>query len=176
MKYSSLITLLSLSAATVMALPSPVRPVAPRAESDSCAPKSITNSNTCVAAQKLADGIDENIAVQKQEQSDVAAIKKIVGTSNIDQAKFQSVKEKLLRTVNKGISVRESNQKMAPPGNNAITGLRTVANAQKKELSQAESLEGTASDLDIISNLQTEFSGGIEQNKKNKEAALDCCT
>lgn len=45
--------------------------------------------------------------------------------------------------------------------------LRQVQNAQAEELNLAQSLIGQASDLDIVSKLETDFAGGIKQNQQN---------
>ncbi|KLU85240.1 hypothetical protein MAPG_04268 [Magnaporthiopsis poae ATCC 64411] len=130
----------------------------------------------CVASKKLADGIDKNIALQKMEQQAVGEVKKLLSADGqIDQAKFAEAKKVLVGYVNDGIKVREENQKAAQPGNPAIPGLATVANAQKSELQQAEGLKGTKADLAVVAQLEKEFAGGIEQNQKNKLAAMTGC-
>jgi hypothetical protein len=83
-----------------------------------------TNNN---AAQALADGIDANIAVQKEEASSLAKIKSIESKNPVDTNAFNQAKTHLVATVNKGIKVREKNQKIAPAGNKAIPGLATVS-------------------------------------------------
>lgn len=45
-----------------------------------------------------------------------------------------------------------------------------VASAQATELKQSKSLKGTKDDMSTIAQLEKEFAGGIEQNKKNKAA------
>ncbi|KAF4928492.1 hypothetical protein CGCVW01_v001945 [Colletotrichum viniferum] len=131
-------------------------------------------ANNCANAKKLAAGIDDNIKIQKQEQSNVADIEKIVNSNNVDQKKFDAAKKTLLATIDDGIKIREANQKLAD-GNGAKDGLATVANAQAQEKSQAQGLKGTKADLDTIATLKKEFAGGIEQNQKNKEAATKGC-
>lgn len=42
-----------------------------------------------------------------------------------------------------------------------------MQNAQAEELNLAQSLIGQASDLDIVSKLETDFAGGIKQNQQN---------
>lgn len=89
----------------------------------------VTRQNTnpdCAAAKKLASGIDANIKAQKQEQADVAAVKKIVSAENIDKAQFDQAKKTLVATVNSGIQIRENNQKITPNGNAAVAGLDKV--------------------------------------------------
>lgn len=89
-------------------------------------PAADDNKANCAAAKKLAAGIDKNIEAQQQELTDVAAVKNIVNTDNVDKAEFDQAKKTLVSTVNKGIQIRENNQKIAPDGNAAIKGLETV--------------------------------------------------
>ncbi|KAK0375148.1 hypothetical protein CLIM01_07495 [Colletotrichum limetticola] len=143
------------------------------------ATKNGTGGNTrptadeCAAAKKLATGIDKNISIQKQEQKDVAAVKKAVQSGNKSQ--FDQAKTKLVATVKSGADVRAENQKIAPKGNAAIPGLKKVQNAQATELKQAQGLTGNNADLDTIAQMEKEFSGGIDQNQQNKKDALKGC-
>ncbi|EXF73782.1 hypothetical protein COL5a_004203 [Colletotrichum fioriniae] len=143
------------------------------------ATKNGTGGNTkptadeCAAAKKLATGIDKNISIQKQEQKDVAAVKKAVQSGN--KAQFDQAKTKLVATVKSGADVRAENQKIAPKGNAAIPGLKKVQNAQATELKQAQGLKGNNADLDTIAQMEKEFSGGIDQNQQNKKDALKGC-
>ncbi|KAF4782478.1 hypothetical protein HER10_EVM0012759 [Colletotrichum scovillei] len=143
------------------------------------ATKNGTGGNTrptadeCAAAKKLATGIDKNISIQKQEQKDVAAVKKAVQSGNKGQ--FDQAKTKLVATVKSGADVRAENQKIAPKGNAAIPGLKKVQNAQATELKQAQGLTGGNADLDTIAQMEKEFSGGIDQNQQNKKDALKGC-
>lgn len=167
------------------------------------ATKNGTGGNTkptadeCAAAKKLATGIDKNISIQKQEQKDVAAVKKAVQSGN--KAQFDQAKTKLVATVKSGADVRAENQKIAPKGNAAIPGLKKVClevafsfrrevvnqqdsnillqvqNAQATELKQAQGLKGNNADLDTIAQMEKEFSGGIDQNQQNKKDALKGC-
>ncbi|KXH40495.1 hypothetical protein CNYM01_07942 [Colletotrichum nymphaeae SA-01] len=143
------------------------------------ATKNGTGGNTrptadeCAAAKKLATGIDKNISIQKQEQKDVAAVKKAVQSGNKGQ--FDQAKTKLVATVKSGADVRAENQKIAPKGNAAIPGLKKVQNAQATELKQAQGLTGGNGDLDTIAQMEKEFSGGIDQNQQNKKDALKGC-
>ncbi|KAL0938678.1 uncharacterized protein CTRU02_205288 [Colletotrichum truncatum] len=191
----TLVTLLmGMTVASALALPPQAQAdgLAPRAEAATAADKNKKNGNKntnankgkttakaaggdkCANAKKLAAGIDKNIQIQKKEQSNVAAVKKIVNSNNINQGQFDQAKKTLLATVNDGIKVREANQKLAQ-GNGASSGLNTVAKAQSTELKQAQSLKGTKADLQVIAQLEKEFAGGIEQNTKNKAAALKGC-
>ncbi|KAK1998625.1 hypothetical protein LX36DRAFT_748918 [Colletotrichum falcatum] len=129
----------------------------------------------CNAAKKLADGIDQNIQVQKQEQTDVAAVKDIVNTDSVNSAKFDEAKKKFLTTIQKGIDIRKSNQEIAGTNSPAAAGLAKVADAQAKELSLAQGLKGNKADLDSISQLTSAFAGGIKVNEQNKQDALKGC-
>ncbi|KAL2872851.1 hypothetical protein SGCOL_012009 [Colletotrichum sp. CLE4] len=143
------------------------------------ATKNGTGGNTrptadeCAAAKKLATGIDKNISIQKQEQKDVAAVKKAVQSGNKSQ--FDQAKTKLVATVKSGADVRAENQKIAPKGNAAIPGLKKVQNAQATELKQAQGLTGNNADLDTIAQMEKEFAGGIDQNQQNKKDAVKGC-
>ncbi|KAF9879710.1 hypothetical protein CkaCkLH20_02521 [Colletotrichum karsti] len=123
----------------------------------------------CANAKKLAAGIDKNIEIQKKEQSNVAAIEKIVNSNNPDKGQFDKAKQTLLKTIDDGIKVRTQNQELAK-GNGAAAGLEKVKNAQATELKQAQGLKGTKGDLNTIAEMKKEFAGGIDQNTKNKQA------
>ncbi|POS75148.1 hypothetical protein DHEL01_v206463 [Diaporthe helianthi] len=125
------------------------------------------DGDACIAAQALADGIQSNIDLQMGEQASVERVKAAVSQDPIDQAAFTAAKTQLLDFVNAGISARENNQAIAPEGNPAIDGLGIVQKAQAEELQLAQSLKGDASDLDIVSQLETDFAGGIKQNQQN---------
>lgn len=115
----SLLTLLAGSSLAVsLALPVPAQDAALVARQD--------DAPDCAAAKKLAAGIDSNIKAQRQEQADVAAVKKIVSAEDIDQAQFDEAKKTLVTTVDKGIQIRENNQKITPAGNAAVAGLDKV--------------------------------------------------
>ncbi|KAK7710265.1 hypothetical protein SLS64_005849 [Diaporthe eres] len=129
----------------------------------------------CIAAQALADGIQSNIDLQTGEQASVEKVKAAVSQNPVDTAAFTAAKSQLLDFVNAGISARENNQAIAPQGNAAIDGLGIVQNAQAEELNLAQSLIGQASDLDIVSKLETDFAGGIKQNQQNAADALKGC-
>jgi hypothetical protein len=53
---------------------------------------------------------------------------------------YAATQSSLLGFVQKGIAIREENQRIAPQGNGAIPGLATVAMAQMTELSLTMSL------------------------------------
>jgi hypothetical protein len=79
------------------------------------------------AVKNLVSGINDNIAVQKNEQSQTTIIQKILSTNTTDDGNFQTAKSKLVTIVNQGITIRQNNQKIAPSGNAAIAGLATVS-------------------------------------------------
>lgn len=132
--------------------------------------------------EALVKGINDNIAVQKMEQSQTTVIQK-----QLSAADFAPAKSKLIDIINQGASIRANNQKIAPAGNAAIAGLKTVSipaccvriqksmlmrrqveTAQAGELKLAQALTGTpATDNPSLEKLQTMFSGGITQNQKN---------
>ncbi|KZL81421.1 hypothetical protein CI238_00383, partial [Colletotrichum incanum] len=131
--------------------------------------KPAADGDKCAAAKKLANGIEKNIAAQRQEQSDVAKIKSIVSKDKVDKNEFDQAKQKFLGTINNGIKIRQENQQITFQGNAATAGLKKVADAQGKELKQAKDLKGNKDDLTTIAQLEKEFAGGIEQNQKNKQ-------
>ncbi|GKT54738.1 hypothetical protein ColTof4_08404 [Colletotrichum tofieldiae] len=131
--------------------------------------KTAADSDKCVAAKKLANGIDKNIEAQKQELSDAAKLKGIVSKDKVDQKAFDDAKKQFLTTINKGIEIRKQNQQITFQDNAATAGLKKVADAQAKELQQAKDLKGNKNELSAITKLETEFNGGIDQNKKNKQ-------
>jgi hypothetical protein len=79
------------------------------------------------AVKNLVTGINDNIAVQKNEQSQTTIIQKILSANTTDDGNFQTAKSKLVTIVNQGITIRQNNQKIAPSGNAAIAGLATVS-------------------------------------------------
>jgi len=79
------------------------------------------------AVKNLVSGINNNIAVQKNEQSQTAVIQKLLSSNTNDSGGFQSAKSKLVTIVNQGITIRQNNQKIAPAGNAAIAGLAIVS-------------------------------------------------
>ncbi|KAK2007656.1 hypothetical protein LZ32DRAFT_651010 [Colletotrichum eremochloae] len=162
MRYTQFVVSLSFFFAFALAVPAP-------------APVDAVAAVDCTNAKKLADGIDKNIAAQKQEQIDVAAVKDIVNTDNVNASQFDQAKKKFLATIQSGIDIRKNNQQIAGENNPASAGLSKVADAQAKELSLAEGLKGNKSDLDAINQLTKAFAGGITQNEQNKQDALKGC-
>ncbi|GKT48107.1 uncharacterized protein ColSpa_08288 [Colletotrichum spaethianum] len=86
--------------------------------------KTNANGNDCAAANKLATGIANNIAVQKEEQSDANTLTNIIKSGNT--AGFASAKQKFLNTITRGMDIRKKNQSIAPKNNAAIAGLNKV--------------------------------------------------
>ncbi|TDZ35710.1 hypothetical protein C8035_v007093 [Colletotrichum spinosum] len=116
---------------------------------------------------KEVKGIDKNISIQKQEKKDAARVSKAEGTKN-----FGKEKARLNKTIDKGVDQRKKNQANADPKNKQLKdGLNKVQKAQGTEKKQAQGLNGGKGDKKTLDKLQKEFSGGIKQNEKNKNAA-----
>ncbi|KAH7383470.1 hypothetical protein BKA64DRAFT_712352 [Cadophora sp. MPI-SDFR-AT-0126] len=138
----------------------------------------LTNrATTCSSnTNKLVAGINKNIELQKQEQSQLKVVKKLVDAGDVDQSDFDDAKIKFVDIVNAGISQRKANQQLAD-GSKAADGLATVAKAQSAELKAVKGLTGKASTDDAtFSSLSDMFAGGIAQNQKNAKAAANGCT
>ncbi|CCF42827.1 hypothetical protein CH063_12716 [Colletotrichum higginsianum] len=137
----------------------------------------VVRAADCTAAKKLAAGIVDNIDIQKRELTEVAAVKKIVTSKDINKTQFKQAKDRLMQTVKEGMTVREKNEKMANTAKDTIVikGLKTVADAQKKELNQVKDLKGTKADVDIINTLESEFKAGMKKNDENRRDALKGC-
>ncbi|KAG4414981.1 hypothetical protein IFR04_011909 [Cadophora malorum] len=134
-------------------------------------------ASTCSAnTDKLVSGINKNIDLQKQEQSQLKVVKKMVDAGNVDQSDFDAAKSKFVDIVNAGITQRKANQELAD-GNKAADGLATVAKAQSAELKAVKGLTGDKDTDDAtFSSLSDMFAGGIAQNQKNAKAAANGCT
>lgn len=89
----------------------------------------IANTN-CEIAQLLAAGIELNIVDQIQEQQALAKVKAVLQCKPVNSAAFTLAKSQLLNAVQAGISIRKTNQLIAPSGNAAIDGLNTVRRFQ----------------------------------------------
>ncbi|OLN88119.1 hypothetical protein CCHL11_00089 [Colletotrichum chlorophyti] len=166
MRYSQLILSLYFYVACVNALPAPAPVDAITARASGKTGDGKKNAKAEVA------GIQENIKIQNQEKKDAKGVSKAEKSGNPKAA--QAAKTKLLGTIEDGKKVREGNQAKADKSNTALVdGLKKVQGAQAKEEKQAKGLKGnTAADKGTLSTLQSEFSAGIDQNKKNKNAAL----
>jgi len=140
------------------------------------------NNTRCAAdIDRLASGIQQNILDQQGEQVSVQAIANMMQNSrngSVDMLQFMTMKAQLLSFVTAGISVRENNQALAPPGNVALPGLGKVASAQQMELSLSSSLSGDKNiDMPTIQTLQNAFAGGMKQNMQNLlDATQGCAT
>ncbi|KAK8051424.1 hypothetical protein PG993_002809, partial [Apiospora rasikravindrae] len=122
----------------------------------------------CEQALILANGINMNIADQKQEQATVVKLQAILGKTPVDTRAFATAKSDLLAFVNNGIQIRQMNQAITPAGNKATEGLVKVANAQLEELNLAMSLSGDpAKDDKVLQTLAGDFAGGIMVNMQN---------
>lgn len=127
------------------------------------------SADACAAGAILAMGINTNIADQQMELQAVGNVQKALQAN--DANAFAQAKATLLQFVQNGIAIRQANQQIAPAGNPAIAGLDVVANAQLTELGLANNLTGNAAtDNAILQELTKDFTGGIEQNKKNAAA------
>jgi hypothetical protein len=71
----------------------------------------------------LASGIQSNIADQDNELATVTALGNVLAQNPMDLTLYSATQASLLSFVQKGIQIRENNQKIAPPGNGAIAGL-----------------------------------------------------
>ncbi|TLS21026.1 uncharacterized protein PpBr36_10765 [Pyricularia pennisetigena] len=116
-------------------------------------------------------GINQNIAIQKEEKQDAKNVGKAEkGTA----AQFNSAKNQLLSTIEKGEGVRANNQKLADKNNKQlVNGLNKVQGAQATEEKLAKSLQGgnSKSDKSTLKTLQSDFSQGIKVNKQNAQFA-----
>ncbi|KAF6827703.1 hypothetical protein CMUS01_08891 [Colletotrichum musicola] len=130
----------------------------------------------CAEAKILAGGIALNIQIQQQEQNGLAAVSQALQTNPVNMQQFQVAKSNLLSFVSDGIQVRQANQLIAPSGNGAAQGLAVVANAQLTELQKVAGLTGNPQqDNPVVQSLMMDFSGGIQQNMKNQQAAIAGC-
>lgn len=138
---------------------------------DTASSTSARTAQNCAAASILAQGIALNIADQRNEQLAVTELRTVLGATTVNMEDFNAAKTNLLTFVNNGISIRKTNQLIAPPGNAATAGLATVANAQMAELDLSSGLTGNPSiDLKTLDTLAGDFAGGIMQNMKNMAA------
>lgn len=126
------------------------------------------------AVLALASGISANIADQHNEQAAVNSLGSLLAENPINENLFNSGQASLLSFVQKGISIRENNQAIAPDGNPAIPGLAIVATAQITELNLTMSFGvggvNVQRDNATVQSLISEFKGGVEQNMKNLAA------
>ncbi|KAH8773333.1 hypothetical protein BGZ57DRAFT_408169 [Hyaloscypha finlandica] len=141
-----------------------------------------TASSCSQAVLALAAGIQANIADQDNELATVTALGNVLAQDPMDLTLYAATQASLLGFVQKGIQIREQNQKIAPAGNAAIAGLATVAMAQMAELSLTMSLALAANGTDVVKanatveTLKGDFKGGIKQNMMNLAAATANCT
>ncbi|XMA07270.1 hypothetical protein WAI453_000061 [Rhynchosporium graminicola] len=142
-----------------------------------------TSNNACSSEiLALAAGIQSNIDDQNNELTTVNALGMVLAQSPMDMTLYGATQTSLMGFVTKGISIREGNQKLAPPDNGAIPGLAKVAMAQMEELNLTMSLAMPPSGVVNISQangtvetLKKDFAGGMVQNKANLEAATSGC-
>jgi hypothetical protein len=87
-------------------------------------------------------------------------------------AEFTRTKQSVLAIQQKGITIRQNNQKLAKKINSPATdGLATVAGAQVLEMMQVMGLNGTCADKATLATLMKEVVDGTAQNHKNLAAA-----
>jgi len=82
-----------------------------------------TASSCSQAVLALAAGIQANIADQDNELATVTALGNVLAQDPMDLTLYAATQASLLGFVQKGIQIREQNQKIAPAGNAAIAGL-----------------------------------------------------
>lgn len=88
---------------------------------------SLERRAACSADQEaLADGIDANIADQQDELSAVKAIASALGSSNLNDATFKPLKDKLVGFVNKGVTVSTSNRSPLPHSEKSLCRMEPV--------------------------------------------------
>lgn len=141
------------------------------------APKSNSTSSTGACSQAvsaLANGISANIADQNNELNTVTALGNVLAQNPLDTTLYAATQTSLLGFVTKGITIRENNQKIAPPGNAALAGLAVVAMAQMTELNLTMSLAVPATGIvdqakanATVEMLKGDFAGGIKKNMEN---------
>lgn len=132
----------------------------------------VTAAPNCAQAMILAQGIALNIMDQQQELATANQLMTILSANPVDTAAYGAARTNLLKFVNNGIAIREMNQLITPPQNQATQGVAVVANAQLTELSLSTNLTMTGTDnvagnMAIVKMLQMNFAGGIQQNMKN---------
>lgn len=76
--------------------------------------------------KNLVTGINKNIMIQQQEQSQTKMIQSQQAVTPPNDVQIQQSQTQLVMIVKMGATQRELNQKMAPAGNAAITGLGKV--------------------------------------------------
>ncbi|KAK6227335.1 hypothetical protein QIS74_00890 [Colletotrichum tabaci] len=141
----------------------------------------VVKAADCTAAKNLAAGIKRNMDIQDDELKQLEAVRAIVTSKDAanKQNQFKLTKERLVQTVKEGMSVRENNERMATStkDNNVMKGLKTVADAQKKELEQVKKLDlkNTNANNDLFNTLKDEFKKGKKKNDDNRKEALKGC-
>jgi len=141
-------------------------------------PQSLAATACTQQVMALASGISANIADQNNEVAAASSLGQMLAESPVNNTLFAAGQVSLLSFVQKGISIRENNQKIAPAGNPAIPGLATVATAQLTELNLTMSLGmggvNVVRDNKTVTDLLGDFKGGIVQNMKNLKAVCNC--
>jgi hypothetical protein len=131
-KMKPLLLLLLTTLSAVLSLPhpslSPANPLLsptslPARELPTEAAANTTASSCSQAVLALASGIQANIADQDNELATVTALGNVLAQDPMDLTLYAATQASLLGFVQKGIQIREQNQKIAPAGNAAIAGL-----------------------------------------------------
>lgn len=81
----------------------------------------------CARAKILAQSIGVNILIQMQEQARTTQVMMTLMTNPVNPQQFEVAKANLLSVVNDGIGLREANQLITPPGNQATEGIAIVS-------------------------------------------------
>jgi hypothetical protein len=92
-------------------------------ETPAAAAANTTASSCSQAVLALASGIQSNIADQNNELATVTALGNVLAQNPMDLTLYSATQASLLNFVQKGIQIREENQRIAPAGNAAIAGL-----------------------------------------------------
>lgn len=90
-------------------------------------PSQQLDAKKCDAAiVALVAGINKNIDVQKQELAQTKILQK-QAAGTIVKATYDADVKTLQNIIAEGAKIRENNQKIAPPGNKALDGLKVVS-------------------------------------------------
>ncbi|KAH7092114.1 hypothetical protein FB567DRAFT_231124 [Paraphoma chrysanthemicola] len=136
----------------------------------------------CAQVQgQLEKGIQANLDIQAQELKGVEALQGLLSCGSAggnatgsasNSFAFQAAQKEVLNIQAQGITIRAENQKLAGEiSSPAADGLAVVAQAQVLEMSQVQSLKGTAADEATLQKLVQEVMDGTMQNQKNLAAA-----
>ncbi|KAF3003704.1 hypothetical protein E8E13_009026 [Curvularia kusanoi] len=120
---------------------------------------------------QLIGGIQENMFIQKQEMQGLQTLQSLSTQTqaNATQSNFQLTQMALADTQNKGIAVRERNQRLADDLQSpSAKGLARVAQEQVTVMLKAKSLKGNgADDLKMLTDLVTRTKDAMTMNEDN---------